>query len=151
MRKYSIFRDRPIPSCTVSNLIWDEKNKKWIYEYLATLPDKVTIDENGNFSKELYVYGHIQQLKLVSSVTKNSINIKVRSISDLEKLMDEQYKADIEYRKKWIRDNPDYYENLYEVEFENKTQKSKYSHIIFVKEQLEDKTVFVVAPEKGVK
>lgn len=149
MSTFSVVTDNPVPSCVIQNLLWDEDNKRWSYEYYVTIPNKIEIDEDGKFSKDLYVYGHIQELKLVDTVTKNSINISVKSVDDIKRMIDVQYKADIEYRNQWIENNPDYIDNVFTIQVENKTQYSEYNHIISIKEQNEDHTVFIAAPQKG--
>lgn len=151
MKKFSVIINNSVPSCSVKMLIWDSINNMWKYEYEVTIPDSISIDEDGCFSKELYVYGHIQELLLVESVTKNSVNLKVKSKGDILRMLDDQYREDMEYRRRWISNNPEYYSKVNEVLLDNKTQESKYRHIIFIKEQLENQTLFIAAPQKGVK
>lgn len=149
MAKIDIITNNPVPSCTIKEFIWSDEIG-WKFRYEATIPDNVKIDENGIFSKELYLYGHIQQLYLVNIVTNNSVNLKIKSKDELVQIVNEQFEEDMKYRRKWINENPDYYDNVYTITIPNKTQKPLYDHIIFIKEQKEHETIFVVAPKKGV-
>lgn len=150
MKNFSLITKNPVPSCVVNRIIWDPENKSWEYEYHVRIPDDVYILEDGRFSKELFIYGHMQELLLVDRVTKNSINIKIQNKQQMIDVLRLQYEEDMKYRRKWIKNNPDYYDNVHHTVVKNETQKSKYKHIIFIKEQLEDETVFIVAPQKGV-
>lgn len=148
MNNLSIRTKNPVPSCTINNLIWDDKTLEWSYEYLVSLPKGITVDEEGSFSKTLFVYGHIHQLKLVDNVTKNSVNITVNKVEEVEEMVSLQYEADMEFRKKWIEENPEYEELANVVEVKNETQFSEYNHIISIKEQKEETTIFIAAPQK---
>ena len=145
MKKIPVITNFPVPSSKTQRLIWDEKNKEWNYEFHVILPEDKNIGED-----KLFLYGHIQQLKLVDKVTKNSINIIVENMEDIYNLLKKQAEEDNKYRQEWIKNNEDYYDNVFTYTTKNKTQDSKYMHVVSILEQDEETTTFIVAPQKYI-
>ena len=143
--KIYITTDYPIPSCITHKLIWNVD--KWLYQFEIKKPDEIDLPEENSEDNliKLYVYGHIQQLKLVDYINKESINIEINSITDIKELLKSQALEDNEYREKWIEDNPDYYENITTLDMKNETQDFINSHIIKVLSQNKKETKFIVA------
>jgi len=138
MNKFPIVTDYPVPSCVINRLLW--KDGKWFYEYLVTNKTDIDVGE-----APLYIYGHIQQLTLISNIKKGHLNIKVESMDDLYRLVKKQAEADMEYRKEWIANHPDYYDNVSKLTVKNETQEIEAQHVIDIFEQNEETTTFIVA------
>ena len=138
-----IIMEFPVPSCKISRLIWDEKEEKWLYEYQIINKSNILLKDNNE--KELYVYSHISNLTITDRVNEGSINITVKNLNDIKELMKKQSKEDMLYREKWIKDHPNYFDNVLKYETENITHEPKYRYIISVLSQDKDKTVFIVA------
>lgn len=115
MYQYLTF-DRPIPSCAIHSLKFDKSTQKWSYIYALKTPFELT-NEN---TKELIIYEYISDLYLkeADSVHPESINIRIKTLDEYVKLLNEQIKADLEYRKSWLEKNPNAKPST--VELENK-------------------------------
>lgn len=147
-KQYLVF-DKPIPSCDLYRLIWDENKKDWKYEFEVLIQSDKELDNSEG--QKFYVYGHVLSLMLVKDVTKNSINIEINSYDEYYDLLLKQQEQDEMYRNDWIAKNPDYYENILTVELENKTQVPDYYHIVSILERKENSTVFIVSPRRRSK
>ena len=135
--------DFPIPSCQINKLIWDEKEKKWFYEYIVKNKSKTKLSPSNK--KELFVYSHISNLTIAGEVNENSINIVVYNIEDIIELMKKQAKSDMEYREKWIEEHDDYYDNVLKFTTKNKTFSPEYRFVINILEQNDEETTFIMS------
>lgn len=136
--------DYPIPSCKLNKLIWNDKEKKWEFEYVITNKSKIKITPDNK--KDLYVYSHISNLTITDKINQGSINIIVHTLDDILKLMEKQAEQDKLYREKWIKEHPDYHENVLIYETENKTHKPKSIRFaISILKQEKEKTKFIMA------
>ena len=98
--------DNPIPSCQIFELNFDSKNEKWEFVYAINTPYELT---NNSNQEPLIIYEYISDLYLkeVSFVHKESINIKVNNLNEYIDILNLQRQADLDYRKRWIEENPD--------------------------------------------
>lgn len=136
----SIKTEYPVPSCEIKQLI--REDGKWIYEYEVEI-------KNSSYSigeGPLYVWGHIQQLTLVSKIKKGHINITVNSMDEMINLIEKQAAADNERRRIWIKEHPDYYDNVVTITVKNETQVPEASNIVAVLKEDEETTTFIVIP-----
>lgn len=139
MKIITLRTDYPVPSCEISKLV--RENGKWFYEYDVKNKGNHDIGEGP-----LYIYGHIQQLTLISSIKSGHLNIEINSIEDLYELLRKQEEADQKFRKDFISKNPDYYEKVAKVTIKNETQKPQIQNVISVFEEKDDETTFIVVP-----
>jgi hypothetical protein len=147
MNNFLIKTDYPVPSCTINRLIWNLEKNSWQYEFSVSIPNGMTLPQRKTIkTPPLYVYGHIQQLKLVSKVPPNSINIVVYSLNDVMELIKKQAQEDHLFRVEWIKKHKDYYDKVTTIKIPNKTQKLfKYTHVISILKQDTNDTTFIVS------
>lgn len=105
---------KPIPSCEIYELKYNEETKEWIFIYLLNTPFELT---DKPFEKELIIYDYISDLylKYKDELHKDSVNIPINSKNQYLELLEKQRKTDIEYREKWMKENPNAVPNLIEV------------------------------------
>lgn len=133
----------PVPSCKINQLIWDEENKEWLFEYLITNKSNTKLTDDNK--KDLYIYSHISNLTVTDKVNEGSINIIVHNMKDIEKLITQQATQDRLYREKWIKEHPDYLDNVLKYETNNITHKPKPRYIISILSQEESNTTFIMS------
>lgn len=131
--------DEPIPSLIVHSLIFEDG--KWKYTYAYETP--VTLTDKRR-KEPIYVLGFIDNQKLMKTLNKNMVNIPIYCKQDVYDIMERQRLSDERFRREYRKHHLDVTDDDQKTfTLENKTQKAYGRRICGIKEQLEDKTIFI--------
>ena len=129
--------DKPVPSLPLYKLKYENNSWKYIYcfETPVTLTDKKR-------KTPLYLMG-LRSMKLSDQEIDMMINIEVFCKDDIYKLLKQQRKSDMHYRKifKENNDMSNYQERTFKVK--NKSQSAIGKMVVKIRHKSETETVFV--------
>lgn len=131
--------EEPVPSLVTHSLIFEDG--KWKYVYAFETP--VQVPEKPR-KTPIYVVGHTGVQRFMSISKKNMVNTPVYCRQDVYDLLDRQRESDKRFRREYRKNHPEVTdEDQTTFVLDNRSQKAYGRRISGIKEQLEDKTIFI--------
>ena len=108
----------PIPSFKIKRIELNDITKRIEFVYnIRNLSKKLKFSDIS-LENPLYVYGHFCNLEVTDHTNKGCVNLKITSKEDFINYCIVQYNEDINYRRDFIENHPEYYDEVNYVTIE---------------------------------
>ena len=108
----------PIPSFKVKRIEQNDTTKRIEFVYnIRNLSRKLKFSDISQ-DNPLYVYGHFCNLEVTDHTNKGCVNLKITSKEDFINYCIAQYNEDINYRREFVENHPEYYDEVNYVTIE---------------------------------
>lgn len=136
----------PIPSFKIKRIELNDNTKRIEFVYnIRNLSKKLKFSDISE-ENPLYVYGHFCNLEVTDHTNKGCVNLKIASKGDFINYCISQYNEDINYRRDFIENHPEYYDEVNYVTIEKANYDfPDFKFVTKIHKDLDNKITLIVA------
>ena len=136
----------PIPSFKIKRIEQNNTTKRIEFVYnIRNLSRKLKFSDISK-DNPLYVYGHFCNLEVTDHTNKGCINLKITSKEDFINYCIAQYNEDINYRREFVENHPEYYDKVNYVTIEKANYDlPDFKFVTKIHKDLDNKITLIVA------
>lgn len=136
----------PIPSFKIKRIEQNDTTKRIEFVYnIRNLSRKLKFSDISQ-ENPLYVYGHFCNLEVTDHTNKGCVNLKITSKEDFINYCIAQYNEDINYRREFVENHPEYYDEVNYVTIDKANYDSPdFKFVTKIHKDLDNKITLIVA------